>query len=171
MLEIRRATVADAIHIALLGRITYTESHGEYIENKKNLLDFYNTNYSVSQIKKELNDESNVFWIVFSDELPIGFAKLCLNENYNNKPDSDYCKLQRLYILNDFNNLKIGSQLQEIILKKATDLKFKTIWLTAYYKNTKGLKFYKKYGFKKIGSIDFYVGETNYENLIFTKEL
>ena len=85
--------------------------------------------------------------------------------------DKDTCKLQRLYILNDFISLKIGSKLQDIILQEAINLNYKTIWLTAYYKNTKGIHFYKKYGFKEIGSIDFYVGETNYENLIFAKEL
>lgn len=171
MIEIRRATVADAIHIALLGRITYTESHGDYIENKKDLLDFYDKNYAVSNIKKELNDPENIFWIVFSDKLPVGFAKLRLNENHSNLKDNNFCKLQRLYILNDFIALKIGSQLQDIILQEANDLNYKTIWLTVYYKNTKGIKFYKKYGFKEIGSIDFYVGNTNYENLIFSKEL
>jgi ribosomal protein S18 acetylase RimI-like enzyme len=171
MLEIRKATVLDATYIALLGRITYTESHGNFIENKQNLLDYYNTNYSVAQIKKELSDKNNIFWIVFSDELSIGFAKLCLNKNHENKPDKDYCKLQRLYLLNDFIALKIGSQLQEIILQKATELNFKKVWLTAYYKNIKGIKFYEKYGFKETGSIDFFVGDTNYENLIFTKNL
>ncbi|MBU3012162.1 GNAT family N-acetyltransferase [Polaribacter vadi] len=171
MIEIRRATENDATYIALLGRITYTESHGDYIENKKNLLDFYNTYYAVSQIKKELNDINNLFWIVFSDELPIGFAKLCLNVNTSNLEDKNYCKLQRLYILNDFIGFKIGTQLQDIILKKAVELNYKKIWLTAYYKNTKGIKFYKRYDFKKVGSIDFYVGETNYENLIFEKKL
>ena len=171
MLEIRRANVNDAIHIALLGRITYTESHGDFIEDKQNLLDFYNTHYAVSNIRKELNDENNLFWIVFSDELPIGFAKLCLNENHANKLDKEYCKLQRLYILNDFIALKIGSQLQDLILQEAIDLNFKTIWLTAYYKNTKGIKFYKKYGFEKVGEIDFIVGDTNYPNLIFAKNL
>lgn len=65
MLEIRKATVLDATYIALLGRITYTESHGNFIENKQNLLDYYNTNYSVAQIKKELSDKNNIFWIVF----------------------------------------------------------------------------------------------------------
>ena len=171
MIEIRRATVADAIHIALLGRITYTESHGDYVENKKDLLDFYDKNYAVSNIRKELNDLENIFWIVFSDELPIGFAKLCLNENLSNLKDNNFCKLQRLYILNDFIALKIGSQLQDIILQEAIDLNYKSIWLTAYYKNTKGIKFYKKYGFEKVGEIDFIVGDTNYPNLIFAKNL
>ncbi|MCG1036419.1 GNAT family N-acetyltransferase [Polaribacter sargassicola] len=171
MITIRRATITDATYIALLGRVTYTESHGNFVENKQNLLDFYKKYYSVTQIKTEINDENNLFWIIFSDDLPIGFAKLTLNIDTENNTNIDFCKLQRLYILNDFINLKIGSQLQEIILKKATDLNFKTIWLTAYYKNTKGLKFYKKYGFKEAGSIDFYVGETNYENLIFSKDL
>ena len=171
MIEIRRATVADAIHFALLGRITYTESHGDYIENKKDLLDFYDKYYAVSNIRKELNDSENLFWIVFSDELPVGFGKLCLNENYSNLKDNNFCKLQRLYILNDFIALKIGSQLQDIILQEAIDLNFKTIWLTAYYKNTKGIHFYKKYDFEKVGEIDFIVGDTNYPNLIFAKKL
>ena len=171
MLKIRRATTNDATHIALLGRITYTQSHGDYIEDKQNLLEFYDKHYSVSQIRKELLDKNNLFWIVFSDELPIGFAKLCLNVNQLNSRDTNFCKLQRLYILNDFIALRIGSQLQDLILQTAIDLNFKNIWLTVYYKNTKGIKFYKKYGFKEIGSIDFYVGKTNYENLIFNKTL
>lgn len=171
MLEIRIATVNDATHIALLGRITYTQSHGDFIEDKRNLLDFYEKNYAVSQIRKELLDDNNLFWIVFSDELPIGFAKLCLNINQLNLGDTNSCKLQRLYILNDFISLKIGSKLQDLILQKAISLNFKKIWLTVYYKNTKGIKFYKKYDFKEIGSIDFYVGKTNYENLIFSKNL
>ena len=94
-----------------------------------------------------------------------------MNENHENKTDTKYCKLQRLYILNDFIALKIGSQLQDLILEKAIELNFTSIWLTAYYKNTKGLRFYDRYGFKQIGSIDFYVGETNYENLVFAKKL
>lgn len=171
MIEIRRATIEDAVQISLLGRITYTESHGKYIENKAYLLDFYNTHYSVAKIREELNEKENLFWIVFSDELPIGFAKLSLNVIHPKFADKNSCKLQRLYILNDFIKLKIGSLLQDIILKEATDLKFTTIWLTAYYKNTKGIRFYKKYGFKEIGNIDFYVGEKNYENLVFAKKL
>lgn len=171
MITIKRANINDATHIALLGRITYTESHGNYIENKKDLLDFYEKNYAVSQIQKEIKNEKNLFWIVLSDKLPIGFAMVSLDikNPYANSKKS--CKLQRLYILNDFIALKIGSQLQEIILKKITDLKFDTIWLTAYYKNTKGIKFYKKYGFKKVGNIDFYVGKTKYENLVFSKKI
>lgn len=171
MITIRQASTKDAVHISLLGRVTYTESHGDFIENKKDLLEFYNTNYSVFQIRKEINDAENIFWIVFSDELPIGFAKLSLNVSYPKFTGKNSCKLQRLYILNDFIKLKIGSQLQDIILKEVTNLKFTTIWLTAYYKNTKGIRFYKKYGFKEIGNIDFFVGVTNYENLILIKKL
>ena len=171
MIEIRKATFSDATYIALLGRITYTESHGNYIDEKEDLLKFYNEYYSVSKIREELNDDENVFWIVFSDELPIGFAKLSLNQNYPELKITNACKLQRLYILNDFIGLKLGSQLQEIILKKARDLKFKNIWLTAYYKNTKGIRFYNKYGFKEMGEIDFVVGKTNYPNLVFNKKL
>lgn len=78
-IEIRRANSADVTSIALLGRVTYTQSHGRYIENKKELFEFYNDAYSVSKIRDELKEAKNLYWIVFSDELPIGFAKLSLN--------------------------------------------------------------------------------------------
>lgn len=171
MITIRIAKFSDAEHIALLGRITYTESHGKYIEKKKDLLNFYLKYYSVSKIREEINNSENIFWIVFCDELPIGFAKLSLNTNLPRLNITDACKLQRLYLLNDFIGLKIGSELQEIVLNKAKQLKFKNIWLTAYYKNTKGIRFYKKYNFKETGEIDFIVGSKNYPNLIFTKKL
>jgi len=171
MIEIRRAIPSDAIQIALLGRVTYTESHGDYIANKAHLLEFNNQHYSVSKIREELNDEDVLYWIVFSDELPIGFAKLSLNIEHPIKSEINSCKLQRLYILNDFIGLKIGSELQDIILQKAMDLNFKDIWLTAYYKNKKGIRFYEKYGFKEIGNIDYIVGKSNYPNLIFAKTL
>lgn len=171
MITIRKATVADAVHIALLGRITYTESHGKYIEKKKDLLKFYDEYYSVSKIREELKGKKNLFWIVIKDELPIGFAKLSLNISFKETSETNSCKLQRLYILNDFIGLKIGTDLQDIILKTAIDLKFKRIWLTAYYKNTKAIHFYKKYGFKEVGNINFFVGKTNYENLVFSKNL
>jgi ribosomal protein S18 acetylase RimI-like enzyme len=171
MIEIRKATATDAIHIALLGRITYTESHGHYINEKEDLLQFYNEYYSVSRIREEINDAKNIFWIVFLDELPIAFAKLSLDISFPKFSEIKSCKLQRLYILNDFIGLKIGSQLQEIILKEAINLEYKIIWLTAYYKNIKGIHFYKKYGFIESGKIDFFVGESNYENLVFVKNL
>jgi ribosomal protein S18 acetylase RimI-like enzyme len=171
MTQIRRATTDDAAHIALLGRITYTESHGNYIENKEDLLQFYDKYYSVSQIQKELKDANNLFWIGFSDQLPIGFGKLSIHSNYPKLAKVNSCRLQRLYILNDFISFKIGSQLLEIILEKSTFLKFENIWLSVYYKNTKGINFYKKYDFNKIGETDFFVGEKKYENLVFAKNL
>jgi ribosomal protein S18 acetylase RimI-like enzyme len=171
MIEIRIATISDAEYISLLGRVTYTESHGNYIEDKENLQDFYKKYYSVSRIREEISDVKNIFWIVFSDELPVGFAKLSLDLKHPISEENNTCKLLRLYILNDFIALKIGSKLQEIILKKATDLQYQCIWLSAYYKNKKAINFYKKYGFKEVGKMDFFVGETNYPNLIFAKDL
>ena len=106
MIEIRKATATDAIHIALLGRITYTESHGHYINEKEDLLQFYNEYYSVSRIREEINDVKNIFWIVFLDELPIAFAKLSLDISFPKFSEIKSCKLQRLYILNDFIGLK-----------------------------------------------------------------
>ncbi|MDB2571587.1 GNAT family N-acetyltransferase [Polaribacter sp.] len=170
-IEIRRANSADATSIALLGRVTYTQSHGRYIENKKELFEFYNDAYSVSKIRDELKEAKNLYWIVFSDELPIGFAKLSLKNTPPNSQELNSCKLEKIYILDDFTGYKIGTKLQKILLKTAKQLHFKNIWLAVYYKNTKGINFYQKHGFKKTGDIDFVVGESVYRNLILLKKI
>lgn len=170
-IEIRRANLTDAVSISLLGRVTYTQSHGSYIENKKDLIDFYNDSYAVSKIRTELKDAKNLYWIVFSDELPVGFAKILLNINPPNSQELNSCKLEKIYILEDFIGYKIGTKLQEALLEAVTQLHFKSIWLAVYYKNTKGIKFYQKHGFKEAGNIDFVVGEISYRNLILLKKL
>lgn len=171
MIEIREANSGDATFVALLGRITFNESHSKYIKNKKDVHDFCNASFNVHQIKKELEDKNLLFWIVFYDELPVGFAKVILNipnEFINNK---SVCKLDKIYILDDFSGKKIGSKLHEIIVKKMAVLKFEVIWLVTYILNYKAIQFYESHQYQKVGFIDFKVAEIGYKNHILAKNL
>ena len=167
---IREAKIEDATYIALLGRITYTESHGKYIIDKSDLIPYYNEFFSVKNITKEIKNKNIVFWIAFVDNLPVGFAKISLNNSYNQEIKKA-SKLEKIYILNDFIGMNIGSKLQKLIFEKVNKSNCEIIWLAVYSKNTKAQEFYKKSGFKQVGFIDFKVGKHNYENYIFSKKL
>jgi len=155
MIHIRRATELDTSLIGLLGRVTFTESHGEYITEKKDLLAYLDKSFSIEQIKKELKDANNFFWIAFYKDFPIGYV----------------ARFERIYVLEDFIHLKIGRQLQDLVLKKAKDLKFNWIWLTVYIKNYRAINFYTKSKYKNIGTIIFTVGNEKHDNTVFAKEL
>ena len=74
MIKIKIAKEADAVVLALLGRVTWAESHGHYIDDKSNLLNYLNNNFSVSKTKQDINNPKNFFYIVYVDDLPVGYA-------------------------------------------------------------------------------------------------
>ena len=49
--EIRLAKKEDAQFIALLGRITFTETFGHFFRDKQDLLNYYNSTFSVEKIE------------------------------------------------------------------------------------------------------------------------
>ena len=49
-IEIRLAKKEDAQFIALLGRITFTETFGHFFRDQKDLIDYYNLTFSVEKI-------------------------------------------------------------------------------------------------------------------------
>ena len=171
MLTFKRATELDTLIIALLGRVTFTESHERFIVDKKELKAYLTKAFDVDKIREELQDTDNFFWLAFLDGFPVGYAKLVINSNTKFLTADKVCRLERIYVLNDFLHLKIGSQLQDLVFKKATDLNFNWVWLTVYIKNFTAINFYIKNKYKDAGIIDFSIGNDTYDNTVFVKQL
>ncbi|MGB0891006.1 MAG: GNAT family N-acetyltransferase [Flavobacteriaceae bacterium] len=171
MITIREAKNNDAEVLALLGRVTYNESHGHYIDNKTHLLNYNNTFFSVTKVLEELQIPNNLIYLIYVDNSPIGYIKLVLNATNNNLASTNVCKLERLYILNDFIGQNIGSKAMNHINKTATELNFDELWLAVYIKNTKAIKFYERNGFSKKGNIIFRVGDSDFDNYVLSKKL
>ena len=60
-IEIRLAKKEDAQFIALLGRITFTETFGHFFRDQKDLIDFYNLTFSVQKIEDGIKKPDNIF--------------------------------------------------------------------------------------------------------------
>ncbi|MGC6421118.1 MAG: GNAT family N-acetyltransferase [Chitinophagales bacterium] len=170
-IEIRLAKMEDAQCIALLGRITFTETFGHFFRDQKDLIDYYNLTFSVQKIENGLNKPNNMFWIAFVNRLPVGYAKLKLHSGSEFIKSKDVCQLQKIYVLKDFLSMKIGFELQDSLLKKAKELNFNTIWLSVLNSNERAIHFYKKTGFEKIGNHDFQIGKENFEFIAMKKTL
>lgn len=171
MLQFRRATGLDATVIALLGRVTFNESHENFVDDKKEFKAYLNTSFTVKQLKTELKDANNFFWLALKDDLPVGYAKLVINSESEFIASDSVCRLERIYVLNEFLHLKIGKELQKLVFEKATDLKFNWIWLTVYIKNYTAINFYTRSDYEAVGTIDFSIGNRTYDNTVFAKKL
>lgn len=168
---IRIATVADATYISYLGKGTFSETFGHLFRDKQDLIHYVETTFSVPKITMGLQKSSNVFWIAFIDKKPIGYAKLKLDSATEFIDASSICQLQKIYILKAFVSLKIGSELQTHLLKKARELSYEYIWLSVLNSNDRAIQFYKKNGFDIIGNHDFTIGQEHFDFFAMGKTL
>lgn len=171
MIKIIKAKEKDSEVIALLGTITYTESHGHFIEDKNDLMKYNRDAFSVSKTKLDINSPNNFFYIIYKDYLPIGYAKLVLNKFHKNVASQNSCLLERIYILNDFIPLKLGQQFLIFLENKSKELGLDTMWLSVYKMNNRAIRFYERNYFKAVGKTTFLVNEIEYENIVFSKKL
>ncbi len=171
MVKIKIAKEADTEVLALLGRVTWAESHGHYIDDKNSLLKYLDENFSVSKTKQEINKSKNLFYIIYVDDLPVGYAKLVMNEKQESVASQNNCRLERIFIQNEFIPLKIGQQLLTFVEEKAKALQLDTMWLSVYIKNKRAIRFYERNKFKNVGELNFIVNEKVYENIVFSKKI
>lgn len=171
MIKIKKTTATDIEILALLGRVTWAESHGHYIADKSNLLKYLDENFSISKTTQELNNTKQHFYIIYVENLPIGYAKLIENVAHENVDSQNNCRLERIFILNDFIPLRVGKQLLNHVEAQAKAMQLDTMWLSVYIKNTRAIRFYEKNKFKHVGELNFIVNGNSYENIVFAKKL
>ncbi len=171
MTKIKLADSSNIELLALLGRVTFRESHGGYIEDKTNLNEYLDKAFSFETTQKEVNDSNNVYYIIYKNDFPVGYSKLILNSTSNFIPNQRSCRLERIYVLDEFISQKFGIDLLNKTIEKAKELNFEMMWLSVYIKNTKAINFYLKNDFKEVGSISFKISKQGYENPILAKKL
>jgi len=171
MIKIRIANKHDAIQIAMLGRITFTETFEHLFGDKNDLLTYLNNTFSIDKIKSGFKNPNNIFFIAFVDNVPVGYAKLKLNSKSEFIHSKSICQLQKIYVLRDFLSMKTGLQLQNLLLEKAKENKFDDIWLSVYEDNNKAIKFYEKNDFKTVGGYHFQIGKEHFKFIVMSKVL
>ena len=171
MIDIRIANTSDSELLSVLSRTTYIESHGHFIEDENDLNQHLDTSFSVSTLKEELSDSGNLFYIVWNDDLPVGYAKLILNAKIEGVNSDKICRLERIYILKEFIPLKLGQQLLGFVENEVYALDCDTIWLTVYVKNYRAIRFYEKNAFEDVGRYTYLVNGTEYPNTVYAKKI
>jgi ribosomal protein S18 acetylase RimI-like enzyme len=169
--QIRKAEASDIPVISLLARITFSETFGHYFRDPNDLQDYFERTFAVQKIQQSFAKPHNVFWIATSDDLPVGYAKLKLNQPLTQLNKTNTAQLQKIYVLKDFLSQKIGLQLQEKMLKEAAEYGNSSIWLSVLKQNERAKRFYTKNGFEFIGEHDFQIGKEAFEFDIMYKEL
>lgn len=162
MISIRRATERDYESIGRIGRISVEESH-RGSSSAEVMNEFLERNYNNDEIKKELNDINNIYHIIHYNDQPAGFSKIILNDRHANIVLENVARLDRIYLLKEFYGLKLGLELLNFNVELSRNNNQSGMWLYAWVGNTRAIDFYLKAGFAVIGSHQYYVNETHYD--------
>jgi ribosomal protein S18 acetylase RimI-like enzyme len=160
MTSITRASEKDAPLLSTIAKLTFIESHGSSAK-PEDINTYVTEKYTNTIFKKELSDSKNVYHIIYQDEIPAGYSNIIFDQPYTNSPVQNITKLGRLYILEEFYNLKIGSALFQFNINLAKENNQMGMWLYVWKENQRAVSFYKKNGFQIIGSHDFKISETH----------
>lgn len=160
MFSIRNATFHDAALICRLGNISVEYAHRESC-SAADMQEYLDKNYSLEAIETELADADNIYHIVDYNNIPAGYSKVVLNASHPNIDDTNVMKLDRLYLLPEYFDKKLGIELLKHNIDLAKQHHQKGIWLFTWVGNTRAVSFYNKAGFKIIGSHQFKVSENH----------
>jgi ribosomal protein S18 acetylase RimI-like enzyme len=160
MTSIVRANEKDSQLLSEIAKITFIESHGNSAE-LEDINNYVAENYSDDIFKKELQDLRNIYHILYHKDQVVGYSKIIPNSPYSDSEVKEIAKLERLYLLKEFYNLNLGSELLEFNVNLAREYKQLGIWLFVWKENHRAINFYKKNGFIIIGSFDFKISESH----------
>ena len=171
MIEIRKADLKDINTIIALGKTTFIESHSGFIQNDSAVQQFCESAFHPDKISEDLSDTNTIFWLLFYNNVPVGFAKVNLNISNTYIKEEKVCKLDKIYILNAYIGKQLGKKLHKEVIATITDLQYDCIWLVTYIHNYKAITFYEANHYKKIGYFDYMIAGKGYKNHILVKNL
>lgn len=161
-MQIREARLNDADALSGLAKRTYATAFGHSMTSAD--LDAHlNKHLSLEKIGEAL--WKDMFLLACIGDEIIGFVQFgesSIEQQHIVKTaafafEADDKEIRRLYVLAPYQNRGIGSQLMETALahpQLATD---SNIFLDVWEENTRAQRFYKRYGFEKVGEKRFFV--------------
>jgi ribosomal protein S18 acetylase RimI-like enzyme len=170
MTEIKKAEKADAKLVAEIGKLSFLESH-RLSASFADIDAYVAETYTTEIVGKELSDPENIYHLIYYNQQPAGYSKINLNHPLEKVQAKNITKMDRLCLLQEFYNLRLGLKLLEFniaLSKKANQL---GMWLYTWIENKRAVSFYLKAGFEIIDKAYFKISAThsNPNHLMYLK--
>jgi ribosomal protein S18 acetylase RimI-like enzyme len=160
MIRIEKASPDDHQLIAELGRITFIESHGSSA-SADDIAAYVAAKYTPEAVKTDIANQDHLYYIVYYGDQAAGYSKIILNCGHPEINQNPVAKLDRIYILREYYDKKIGLELLQFNVDFVKQARQVGIWLYVWTENQRAVKFYLRNGFTVIGSHDFPISATH----------
>lgn len=168
--SIRIATIRDLNVLIEIGKKTFSETFSDQ-NTEEDMAQYLSTTFTKEKIKTELQNQESEHYLVISNQQPIGYLKINWGKAQTEKNEFSSLEIERIYVLKNYQGLKIGQRLLETAIQKAKDLGANAIWLGVWEKNLKAISFYQKNNFVITGQHTFLLGKDAQTDLLMSRSL
>jgi len=162
VLNVIRADDSHAPAISEIGRESFREAFATYFNSQEDLQNYLNRTYDTEKLKSSLLRPNNVFLLIFSQQKPIGFAKIKKQSLRPNIGGSRQTELQKIYLLKEYQGKGAGNALLQTALKSTKEWEPVCMWLDVLVENQKAIDFYQKNNFARTGEHFFNIGSQTF---------
>jgi len=156
-IKIKRVGFDDIEALVAISQRTFTDTFAAH-NTEENMRMYLSRNMSDGSMKAELEDPSSEFYFALVDDVVAGYLKLKYNSGVEGLDESTNVEIERIYVLNEFQQNGLGRKLLERAVKLAVDAGYEYIWLGVWEHNTNAIEFYEHLGFEPFGKQAFILG-------------
>jgi ribosomal protein S18 acetylase RimI-like enzyme len=120
---------------------------------------------------RELSQPDVIFLIAESQGNPIGYAQLVMNSKDESIQGARPLELRRIYALQEYLGKGVGKELMNATIEEAGRRGCDCVWLGVWERNQRAIDFYRKWGFRVVGSHTFVLGEDQQNDFVMELEL
>lgn len=151
---IRKAGIGDLRLISVLATACFYEAYFEQ-DDPHDLADYITESFSHERLSEELRSANSTFLIAFRRGRAVGYAKLRDGEPHESIENKNAVELQRIYLIERAWGTGIGEILLDRCISEARSMGREILWLGVWEENKRGLSFYAKHGFTRVGTLTF----------------
>jgi len=156
--------------LAELGAKTFYETFAKD-NTPENISLYMKKSFSKEIQLNELSKPDIIFLIVELEDEPVGYAKLKMNSNDESVKGTEVMEIERIYASQEYIGKGIGKELMKACINEARQRGCDSIWLGVWEKNQRAIDFYKKWGFKEVGTHVFMLGDDPQWDFVMELEL
>jgi ribosomal protein S18 acetylase RimI-like enzyme len=169
-IQIRAVQRTDLKTLQEIGKSTFAETFVDdcdpldmekYLEEKHNF----------DLLKFELENPESQFFFAEIENNVVAYLKINWGKAQTESKLKNAFEMERLYVLSDFQRMKVGQVLMDKALVIASERNFEWLWLGVWENNTKAIRFYKKNGFVIFDKHPFVVGTDVQTDVLMKRNL
>jgi ribosomal protein S18 acetylase RimI-like enzyme len=154
--RVRYAGHSDNVLLAELGARTFADTFAS--ENTPEDMKAYLADtFSPEKQAQELADPASIFLVMEWRGAPVGYARLKHGEAPSIVGERAV-EIVRIYADRDWVGKGVGGQLMQACLREAERRNCDVVWLGVWERNTRAIRFYQKWGFERVGTQFFRLG-------------